>query len=115
MLAATPLLVHGIEANIPEYNVALALDKFKIPYEFQVWIRGGRTLRGGLVVDFVVYNPFEQPVEIFGEYWHSGQLGADDRLKLIMEFKQYKKQTIIIWGSEAETPELAENAVRTKL
>jgi hypothetical protein len=60
-----------------EYWVALALDKLKLRYRFQVPIFGGTFRRGGLVIDFVVWNPLPIAVQVHGEYWHPDSMGSD--------------------------------------
>lgn len=98
-----------------EVYVAKALDKLRIGYEFQYSL-GFRNVRGDYVVDFVVYNPFAIPVEIYGEYWHTGQLGADDRLRLAIIAQRFNGvQPVIIWGNECDSQEKADTVVRSRL
>lgn len=90
-----------------------ALSKAQIQFYYQFPIYGGRRLRGGLVVDFVLL-PFFQPVEVYGEYWHSGQLGADDRLKQALERQYFKKDVILVWGSELPDQAAADMLVKVR-
>jgi len=97
-----------------EINLAWAFNKLGIDFFYKYDIFGAAMgLRGGIEVDFVLL-PFKQPVELFGEYWHTGQLGTNDRLKLAREFGYFKRETIIFWGNETETKEDALNAARKK-
>lgn len=98
-----------------EVYFAYACDKLKVKYIFQYSMFGGRRLRGGIVVDFVVDIPFQVPVEIFGRHWHEGQLGADDKFKLGIERQYFGREPIVIWSDEMETQEDAERVVRTKV
>jgi hypothetical protein len=111
----TEFLVKGEWASRNEYNVSLALDYYKIPYQFHVDILGGSTVRGGFVIDFVVEIPFETPLEVFGNYWHEGMMASEDRLKLDMLRSYYGQFAIVIWGDESNTPEAAREAVRRKV
>src|SRR3990167_3544724 len=105
-------LVHGKSATSNEFFVAAALDKLKIPYIFQVSYWGGRSLRGGQVLDFLVWSPLETPVQVFGEYWHRGLLGSKDKLKLAQLQMLFDVPIVIIWGHESDSFETALNAVR---
>ena len=108
-------LVHGKSATSNEYFVAAALDKLGIPFLFQVSYWGGRSLRGGQVLDFLVWNPLETPVQVFGEYWHSGLLGSKDRLKLAQLQMLFDVPIVILWGNETDSFQDALNAVREKV
>lgn len=94
-----------------EVYFAFALEKYKIPYEYQ-WFIGKGGLRGTIVVDFVLSLPFRQPVEIFGRHWHEGELGADDRMKLSIEAQYFGRETIVIWSDELPDQDAADEYVR---
>ena len=108
-------LVRGKSATSNEYFVAAALDKLGIPFLFQVSYWGGRSLRGGQVLDFLVWNPLETPVQVFGEYWHSGLLGSKDRLKLAQLQMLFDTPIVILWGNETDSYQDALSAVREKV
>jgi len=108
-------LVHGKSATSNEYFVAAALDKLGIQFLFQVSYWGGRSLRGGQVLDFLVWNPLETPVQVFGEYWHSGLLGSKDRLKLAQLQMLFDVPIVILWGNETDSFQDALSAVREKV
>lgn len=107
--------VLGKDATMNEYYVALALEHEKIPFMFQYWYSGGQDVLGGYVLDFVVINPFYVPLEVFGNYWHTGQMVGTDRLKLAVIAQAFRREAIIIWGTESTTYELALDAVRRKV
>jgi hypothetical protein len=65
-----------------EVRLAIAFQRWNVAFNYQVNYFGGRMLPGGQVVDFITYHPFEQATQVYGSYWHTGQLGSDDRLKL---------------------------------
>ena len=108
-------LVHGKSATSNEYFVAAALDKLGIQFLFQVSYWGWRSLRGGQVLDFLVWNPLETPVQVFGEYWHSGLLGSKDRLKLAQLQMLFDVPIVILWGNETDSYQDALSAVREKV
>jgi len=88
-----------------EIFFAKALDKLRILFLYKYDIYGAAMgLRGGIEVDYV-FLPWMWPGELFGEFWHTGQLGADDQLKLAREFKYFKRYPIIIWGKDTATEE----------
>src|SRR5512145_3073504 len=71
--------VRGKRATSYEANVAAALDKFGISYLFQVDYWGGRTLAGGMVLDFLAFTvPLPTPIFVNGDYFHQGQRKAVD-------------------------------------
>lgn len=115
-MAEELLIVQGQPASKPEYNVAVALGRLNIPFLFQYDVFGGRRLRGGYVIDFIIENPFEEVLEVFGEYWHPDELTDKDRLKLAYLTNLFGgKEPYIIWGSEADTVEMAVETLRAKV
>ena len=79
--------VQGRAATSYEYNAAYALGKVGIPYLFQFQFFGGRRVRGGLVVDFLVLTrPLSTPLYINGNFWHSGQQAAEDKYQQVLLF-----------------------------
>ena len=77
-------LVQGqMPDSIQEYWVSQALYRYDIPFMFQFELFHGRDRRGGLIVDFAVWNPMFSPVLVNGEYWHRGELKGGDKTALI--------------------------------
>lgn len=112
----TPMrLIQGkLPDSLQEVRFANSLDKFNLRYKYQVSVNGGARMRGGQIVDFVVFNPFPVACELQGHYWHSGQHGTDEQLKLhFLEviFKRVEE----FWEHELLTQELTDQAVRDKL
>jgi hypothetical protein len=114
-LAREDLRIQGYEASEYEYRVAKALDLYKIPYRFQVDVLGGRRVRGGYVIDFIVENPIQTAVEVLGEYWHRDQMKSDDALKMAIIQQMFGRPVIQLWGGELQTQDAANNAVRSKI
>jgi len=111
-----PKLIQGKQAgSVEEWRVSIALEKLKLPYVYQLPLFGGFRLRGGMVVDFVVQTPFAVPVEVFGEYWHRGELKSKDNLRLIILRAYFHREPVVLWGSELQTQEAADQAVRRAL
>ena len=105
-----------IEGKIPdskeEWWTALALWKYEIPFDYQWEIFGGTTRRGGLVVDFVVYNPMATPFEVNGDYWHRDEQGGENKLDIIAIEQHFKREVIVMWGEDMETKDDVEQFVR---
>ena len=114
-MADYPLIQGQTAGSWNEVYIAYAMDKLDIEYIYQYQFGTGRGVRGDYRIDFIVYNPFAVPVEIYGEYWHTGQLGADDRLRLSIIENKFNREAVIIWGNECDTPEKAEAVVRQRL
>ena len=105
-----------IQGKVPdskeEYWVAQALYKYDIRFDYQWVIDGGTSRRGGLIVDFVVWNPMMTPLEVNGDYWHRGEMDGSNKLDLIAIEQHFKKEVIVMWGEDMETPEDVEQFVR---
>ena len=114
-MADYPMVQGKMPHSWPEVYMAMALSKVKVRFDFQYVLFQSPGVRGAVVVDFVLYNPFPQPLEIFGKYWHTGKLSADDRLKLQLEQKYFKREPIIVWDFECDTPEKADQWVKEHL
>jgi hypothetical protein len=102
-------------SSILEWRVALALDKFGWEYIYQLGVAGGRSLRGGQVIDFLVLTiPLPTPLYVHGEYWHGGKQSAKDALERIM-FSAYMhgrmQLPVILWGAQLQTQEMADQAI----
>ncbi len=70
-------IIQPVQGQIPsskeEYWVALALERLGIAFIYQYSISGGRSVRGGQVIDFLAYTvPLPTPIFVQGEYWHGG-------------------------------------------
>jgi len=81
-----------------------ALVKAKLRFDYQVPFFGGR-VRGGTVVDFVVYNPDAVLVYVDGARWHvenKRRAYEDALLRARLQAMGYVIKAI---GEEAETPE----------
>ncbi len=100
-----------LEARV--YRALLAAGWQPKQIRVQTPVLGGRSVKGGLVVDFILYTPLEIPIVVNGEYWHKNQ-----EEELIMEAKlnQVFQQTpVIIWGDDAQTDEDARAVVIRKI
>lgn len=86
-----------------EWWTAQALWKYKVPFQFQFQIFGGTSRRGGLIVDFLVWNPMATPFEVNGNYWHRNEMDSGDKTDLIAIEQYFKKEAIIMWGEDMQT------------
>ena len=56
-----------------EWMVAVGLWSLGWSFTYQVWVMGGRLLKGGQVIDFLVHTvPQSTPLYVYGDYWHGG-------------------------------------------
>lgn len=102
--------IQGKDATLPEYYLGVALAKRKILYYFQYSIWGGNRVRGGATIDFVVYNPYPIPVEVYGQYWHN-QRTADDSFRMARIRQYFGREPVIITDDLLESQEEADAAV----
>jgi hypothetical protein len=110
-----PHIIQGQEAqSINEWNVWLALIKLKLADDtiYQYIVDGGRAVRGGQVVDFVVFGP-GRPTAIMvqGAYWHKGSTKTEDTIKHD-RLEQLGFYVVDIEEQESDTPEAALVAVK---
>lgn len=64
-----------------EAMTAVALWYWGWTFDYQVWWLGGRILKGGQVIDFLVHTlPFSTPLYVYGDYWHGGPQKEADTL-----------------------------------
>ena len=98
-----------------EWWVAKALWKYDIPFMFQYELFHGRSRLGGLILDFLVWNPAPTPLPVHGDYWHEGELNGGDKTALIAiadHFHIGVENIPILWGSDAQSEEDVASWVR---
>lgn len=115
MLAELPQIQGKQPDSKEEVWVAMALDRLKLRYIYQFEIFGGTSLRGGILIDFLVWNPFETPVEVLGEYWHTGEMGSDDKFRQAIIEQVFNKQVVNLWTQDLIDPETTYSVVRNEL
>ena len=114
MLADLPEIQGKRPDSKEEVWVAQALDRLKLRYIFQYeLITAG--LRGGIIIDFLVLSPFSIPIEIMGEYWHTGEMGADDKLRQAIIEQMIGNKVVNLWTLDLVDPETAYTIVRREL
>ena len=108
-----PYTIRNRSATEPEYFVSKILDKYKVRYYFQFLVGAGAGVRGSMWVDFLIYNPLKTPLEVQGNYWHTGAMGEGDKLRLSILRRLLEVPKVLeIWGNECETLESTEQALR---
>lgn len=113
-------LIQGREPDSKEeWRVSKALDKYGWEYMYQYQVFGGTQTRGGQVIDFLVFTvPLSTPTQVYGEYWHSGRMSSEDRIKQIQletRLKGQMNKVLIIWGQDAQTQVAANAIIRREL
>ena len=111
--------IQGVMAGSQnEVNVAAALDKLGLQYQFQYSWGGGRVL-GGQVIDFIVYTkPKPTPVYVQGAYWHGGKNAMESKLKMWQveaATRGYWSKPVALEEEETSTLEKALDAVKRKV
>jgi len=110
-------VIQGRQAQSkPEVFLAQAFDELGIQYIFHYSLRGGTDVRGGQVVDFVVFNGAETiPWQVFGERYHPGDLDPTERFNLSVVEWEFQHAVIITWASTVVDKETAMAQVRKEL
>ena len=96
-----------------EYNFAQALHAEGKTFWFQYQVRGGHGMKGGYILDFMVYDPFRKGVDIEGPYWHRKTNEERFRDAIIEAF--LGGPIIKIPDEETKTVDAARRAVRKYL
>jgi hypothetical protein len=101
-----------------EANVADALDALGWDYWYQYEAGGGRRLRGGMVVDFIIWTrPAATPLWVNGRYWHAQRRETDKlqqaRLKGLVGFPT--TDALEMFDEDAETYEDAYQFLLSKI
>jgi hypothetical protein len=99
-----------------EWWVAQALWRLEIPFIYQYEFFGGRSLRRGQVLDFLVLSkPTSTGIQVFGEYWHQGYLGSEDEFNLVRLEHELQGRVVVLWGEDLPNKEAAYEKVRGAL
>lgn len=98
-----------------EWWVAQALWRLKHSFIYQYEMFGGH-LRGGQFVDFLVVTtvPRSTFIQVFGKYWHSGQLGAEDSFNLT-RLENEGLEVVVLWGIDLPDADTAYTKVRNEI
>ena len=104
--------------SIWEWWVAKALWKYKMRFEYQWEILGGRTRQGGLFVDFVIWNPMLTPLLVYGDYWHRHELDGGDKTRILAIASYFNigwRQIPILFGNDAKSEESVMQFIKEKI
>ncbi len=109
--------IAGSNATDLEWYVSVALERLHLRFIFQYALGGGRTKRGGIVLDFLVFtDPLRTPLDIRGEYYHQPQQRTEDDLGLALAMSRGQfAQPVIIYGGELQSIEQAYSTVKREL
>ena len=95
-----------------EANIYAALVQQKKQFDYQVSFFGGQRLRGGTIVDFIVYTPDAIVVYVDGPQWHNKKKADDQIVRAKLERIGYIVKVV---EGEAETIEGANKWVKENL
>ncbi len=109
--------IAGKDASDIEWRVAVVLERLGLHYIFQYALEGGRTKRGGIVLDFLVLtDPLSTPLDIRGDYWHQPKQRIEDDLGLALAMNMGRfAEPVIIYGGELQTMEQAYSTVKREM
>jgi very-short-patch-repair endonuclease len=71
------------------------------------YVGDGQLIINGRCPDFVNVNGKKQIIELYGDYWHRGQL-PEDRAKI---FEPFGYQTLVIWEKELKNMDKVEEKI----
>lgn len=118
--ADIPGLINGQPAGSSyEWNAARALWALGWQFGYQIPVMGGRQVRGGQVLDFLVKTvPLKTAVIVNGDYWHQTDeeyTMSELMAALIREGVQVNTEPVVLWAAQAATFEAAHAYLNSKL
>jgi len=109
-------LIQGREpGSKAEWYVSQVLENLEIRYMYQFDIFGGNNVAGGVIVDFVIFNPWAIPAEVMGEYWHRGLKDPKERFRIELMRQYFNRDPLIWWDYELEDYQTAFKTVNRDL
>ena len=100
----------GSSLELLIYQALLAEGWRQDQIDIQTPILGGRSRRGGHVIDFVLYTPVAIPINVNGNYWHRN---TDKELQADLDIEQrFGRFPVTIWGDKAKDLAQARAEVR---
>ena len=102
--------------SLGEWYIANSLYKFKHKFIFHYSVFDTAGVRGTYELDFLITStvPFFTPLEFMAKYWHSGDLGREDQIRMqriMFELGPNINEEQFIWAKEAQTQTAADEAV----
>ncbi len=115
----TQVLPANFPGSLPEYLVVRALEKLGkiegVDYSYQAPFMGGRLDKGGMIIDFLFFDPPDLAINVQGEYWHYG-FGSEIKARDIIAREQLAGLGItLIFIDENDVLENADFYVREAL
>src|SRR4030043_1414668 len=106
-------LIQGmVPDSVEEWRVANSLTKFGWEYIYQASVMGGRSLRGGQVIDFLVETvPKQTALYVQGEYWHGSKQESKDKLLQAYAFGPLQLLVEVVTGDQLETQEESDKPI----
>jgi hypothetical protein len=99
-----------------EWRIAVALQRYDIPFYYQYSIDGGRRVRGGQVIDF--YAPETLPALLIyaqGEYWHGRETERSLNIARAEQYFGGGARVLEIWDYEHSTLEDTLRIIKEKV
>ena len=113
---AKMIKAHAARPTKPESVLKAILDKHFLDFKYNGDYRLGVTL-GGMIPDFVNVNGEKEVIEVFGNYWHSGERIKNrwqgSELGKIMAYNSIGYRCLVLWGSELK--KLSEDEIVQKI
>jgi hypothetical protein len=94
----------GVSGSLPERIIWLWLERAGYMFQTQVSLFGGRGIKGGMIIDFYVWNMAAKPVviRVQGDYWHGyrrpSEMARDD--EQTQKLRNYGYLPIDLWESD---------------
>lgn len=112
MEKALPLIQGKEPDSKEEVRVATSLDKYGWEYTYQYPVYGGKSMRGGQVIDFLVSTvPTPTAVYVQGPYYHGSKHEQKDKLLQDIAFGALNYLVEVIETDKLETQEECDSTI----
>ena len=106
-------MIQGLTPDsVEEWRVSQSLDKYGWEYTYQDPVMGGRNLRGGQIIDFLVSTvPTPTALYVQGPYYHGTKQEQKDKLLQSISFGILNYLVEVVETEELETQEESDSTI----
>ena len=98
--------------SVEEYRVALSLTKFGWEFQYQYPILGGRSVKGGMIPDFLVETaPNQTALYVNGAYWHGSKQQQIDEIQQQFLVGKMDLSIVVVTDDQLKTQQESDETI----